>query len=144
MATLNDLAQRMKELTASLSNEASRCAVDVALALEQDLVLVTPVDTSNALSNWQVSLDAPIEDEITPYVPGVLGLTKLQSASEAMRVAREKLKAKKPGQIIYIVNNAPYIGELNDGSSKQAPAGFVERCVLNAKLKVKDFNIQVK
>lgn len=141
MGTLLDLASRMQKLKADLPKQVSLCCVQTALKLEWFLLIETPVDTSNALSNWQGSLDEPINVEITPYVPGSMGLTKLQSANEAYQVLVQKLANKKPGQIIYLSNNAPYIKDLNNGTSKQAPAGFVESCVMQAKQFIKEYKM---
>jgi len=141
MPDLTYLANRMKQIKANLAPEVSRCCIETGITLEQYLVYTTPVDTSNALSNWQGSLDQPITSEIFPYVPGVMGLTKLQSAAEALEVFTQKMMEKKPGQTIFISNNAPYIRDLNNGTSKQAPAGFVENCELMARQSVKNFKM---
>ena len=38
-----------------------------------------------------------------------------------------------PGNLLQLSNNADYIGDLNNGSSYQAPAGFIEGSILLAK-----------
>lgn len=128
--TLRGLAERLENRAAKLDEQVSRLAVETADAIVSDLVNVTPVDTSQALSNWQVSVGSPVNGSIPPYVPGEGGSTQGLSASAALAEARAMLKTKKPGQVIYISNVLRYIQRLNDGSSKQAPAGFVERAVL--------------
>ena len=131
MATLTDLASRMQAIKAGLPQAASLLSVGTAMAMETYLTQTgTPVDTSNALSNWQVSLDAPIENEIGPYSLGSKGSTRNESASSAINEAQSVLDNKQPGQIIYISNNAPYIQDLNDGSSAQSPGGFDESAVI--------------
>ncbi len=79
--------------------------------------------------------------------PGPSWLRKLSlwlgaSAAETINQARAVLATKKPGQKIYITNNLPYIRRLNDGYSKQAPAGFVERAVLIGRKMRKNFKIK--
>jgi hypothetical protein len=128
--TLRGLAKRLEDRAAKLDEQVSRLAVETADTIVSDLVNVTPVDTSQALSNWQVSLVSPVNGSIPPYVPGEGGSTQGISAAAALAEARAMLKTKKPGQVIYISNVLRYIQRLNDGSSKQAPAGFVERAVL--------------
>lgn len=120
----------MDALAASLGRTASAKAVDVTMAIVGDLVRVTPVDTSQALSNWQVSINAPVAAAIPPYVPGEAGSSRAASGAEAVQVARATLSRKQPGQSIYISNVLPYIVPLNNGSSRQQPAGFVERALL--------------
>lgn len=133
---LNDLAASMEARAKKIQTAASDAAVKVALGILNTLVFRTPVDTSRALSNWQVSTDAPIGSYIQAYSPGYLGYTQLASAQSAISVGTMNLEKKKPGQTIYIVNNTPYIRGLNSGSSKQAPAGFVEASVLIARKKM--------
>ena len=130
---LLDLAKSLEDRAKSIDKKASDVAVKTALFLLDTLIFRTPVDTSQALSNWQVSLEAPIGSFIAPYVPGYLGYTMTASAAEAIRIGTANLANKKPGQTIYIVNNTPYIRGLNSGSSKQAPAGFVEASVMVAR-----------
>lgn len=142
--TLADLANRMDKLAASLTMEASRCAVEAAVAIVEDLAYKTPVDTSAALSNWQGSLEMPNLNEIEPYYPGSKGSTKLRSARGTVETLKLELENKKFGQTIYITNNVEYIRKLNDGSSKQEPAGFVERAVLIGRKSIKRFKLKLR
>lgn len=130
MATLLELAERMDRLAARVTPVGNDAAKKAALTILGDLVYGTPVDTSKALSNWQVTLNAPAAGSIGPYHPGEHGSTYTASADAAFQAGKAVIEAKKPGQKLYISNNLPYIGVLNDGSSAQAPAGFVERAVL--------------
>jgi hypothetical protein len=45
------------------------------------------------------------------------------------RHARNRWVAVAIGSAIVVGNDAGHIMELNDGDSKQAPAGFIERCL---------------
>lgn len=143
MADLLDLANRLERKAKAIDEAASKTAVDTALAIVGDLAYKTPVDTSQALSNWIVTLDSASTQKIAPHYPGVQGSSQRASAAETINAARSVLRNKKPGQPIFITNNLPYIRRLNDGYSGQAPAGFVERAVLIgrkmlAKFKIKD------
>lgn len=128
--TLLDLANDVDKLGEKIAQSASDHAVKTALTIVGDLVYHTPVDTSQALSNWDVTIGAPADDPHGPYVAGKHGSTMQQSAAQALAVAKETLKDKKPGQTIYIANNLPYIRALNDGHSQQVPRGFIERALL--------------
>lgn len=130
MADLRTLAKRAEALKKAIPQAASELAASVARVIHKDLVLVTPVDTSKALSNWQLSIQAPLPLYLPPYVPGSQGSTQEESAQMALNQGEQQLADKKPGMPIYLVNNAPYIRRLNEGYSQQAPAGFVERSVL--------------
>jgi hypothetical protein len=130
MGTLLDLANRMKSTRERLSAIGSDKAVLAANAIVRDLVTVTPVDTSQALSNWQVAIGSPVGNRIDAYFIGVHGSTQELSGASALAKARSILETKKPGQTIYISNVLPYIQRLNQGYSAQAPAGFVERAII--------------
>lgn len=136
------LADSLERKAAAIDKAASQTAVDTALAIVGDLAYKTPVDTSEALSNWQVTLDAPASGRISPHYPGEGGSTQRASAQETINRAKAVLANKKPGQPIYITNNAPYIKRLNDGYSGQQPAGFVERAVLIGRKMLSKFKIK--
>lgn len=140
---LLSLAVSLERKAKAIDEAASKTAVDTAMAIVGDLAYKTPVDTSQALSNWRVTLDSPATGTIAPYYPGLQGSSQRASAAETINAAKSVLANKKPGQAIFITNNLPYIKRLNDGYSAQAPAGFVERAVLIgrkmlAKFKIKD------
>ncbi len=136
MNTLLGLATRMEKMANEIEFKLSDVAVHVALYIVGDLAYKTPVDTSNALSNWQVTLSTPASSEISPYYAGSEGSTQLASASETFDVAYNVLASKKPGEAIYISNLADYINKLNEGSSAQRPAGFVERATAVGRLQI--------
>jgi len=141
--SLLDLAESLERKAKAVDAAASELAVKTAETIVADLAFATPVDTSQALSNWIVTLDAPSSDKVLPHYPGEGGSTRNASAQETINRAREVLRGKKPGQRIYITNSLPYIRRLNEGYSGQAPAGFVERSVLigrkmKAKFQLKD------
>lgn len=139
---LLSLANRMEKLATAIDEAASQTAVDSALAIVGDLAYKTPVDSSQALSNWIVTLDEPSRQKILPHYPGEYGSTKSASAAETLNNAKLVLRNKKPGQAIFITNNLPYIRRLNNGYSGQAPAGFVERAVLIGRKMRKKFKIK--
>lgn len=141
MGTLLDLANRLDKIAADIPKKINDGKKAVVFSIVNDLVWKTPVDTSNALSNWQVSIGQPINVEIDPYVPGYLGYTAAASANAALLVAKQVLNKVKPGERVYIVNNAPYISNLNNGSSKQEPAGFVERAILLGRLEITSIKV---
>lgn len=126
------ILNKQKEIQQKLSKTASA----VATSLVEELTIITPVDTSKAISNWQVTLDTPSASEIDAHYPGEDGSTKSQSANQARSLASAVLKKKRPKQTIYISNTAEYIRDLEEGSSKQAPAHFIKSAVEQAKLDI--------
>jgi len=129
MKTLLDLAIRMEKLAVDIPIAASLAASEVATVIGTDLVHTTPVDESTALSNWILHLEEPWDLKIDAYRLGSQGSTYEASAEEALIQHKQVLSQKKPSETIFLSNNAEYIRELNQGSSAQAPAGFVERSV---------------
>ena len=140
MATLLGLARRLEQKTLpQIQAVGNRRAIATAEAIIRELLVDTPVDVSTALSNWQISVGNIVPNiPLLPYVPGSHGSTRGSSMAEAMAVALNNLRAKKPGEPIYISNVIDYIGELNRGSSPQQPAaGFIERAVMRGRMKSK-------
>lgn len=105
----------------------------------------TPIDTGYARSNWMPRIGAPFEGTVgvRPRVADV-GESGFRGASGnryigsidngAQQQARDAVVSGYRIDLggITITNNVDYIGRLNFGSSRQAPAGFVERAIRKA------------
>jgi len=117
----------MNKRADAVETSASRLAVIGTRAAVETLVHITPVDTSEHLSNWQVILGNPAADGLPPYVPGEKGSTRSASAQQAIAEAEAELRFKKPGQPIFISNLGPAIVKLDNGWSGQFAGGFVPR-----------------
>ncbi len=141
MGDLLDLAKQMAELRNRIATEANETAKRVALTILGDLAYKTPVDTSLAISSWIISYDAPLRIVLNPHFPGQKGSTFRASAAETIALGKVQLSRKKPGQVVFIANNQPYIRKLNEGSSTQQPAGFVERAVILGRKGAKTFKV---
>lgn len=134
MADLRDLERLCNGLPDRIEVAANKLAKGVTVVMDVDLVDHTPVDTSEALSNWQVSLNSAPTFDLPAIVPGERGSTAQQSRSEAKAHAERFLAMKDPGEKVYLSNLTPYVIDLNGGSSKQEPAGFFERALLLGEL----------
>lgn len=97
-----------------------------------ELLETTPVDTSKAISNWQVSLGSPSKGTYPAYAEGKKGSTKDQSIGRALIEGNNMIERKKPEDDIYIHNDLDYIMKLEEGHSPQN-SGFVERAVQKGK-----------
>lgn len=137
MGDFEDFAKDMFDLSGSLPNSVNSTKKTIALALASELISRTPVDTSQALSNWQVSVGSVNDNFLPPYHAGKSGSTYQQSSLAANQAAMDALSSYQGGDI-NIFNNAPYIVRLDQGYSSQAPAGF-----LNASLQAIS-NMQIK
>lgn len=128
--SLEAFAERLEKKADRVETAGSRLAVIGAMAAVETLVEITPVDTSEHLSNWQVFLNNRAPDAIPPYVPGIRGSTRGASSRVAIAEAQAELAFKKPGQHIWISNLAPAIAFLDAGGSRQFAGGFVPRAVI--------------
>lgn len=116
---------RIADLVVKNADKAFRAT---ALIVDQTVVLSTPVDTGRARSNWIVQSQFPSREVRNAYSPGKEGATGSTNAQRAIAQARAVINSDQSG-VIWISNNLSYIDNLNQGSSAQAPAGFVEASV---------------
>lgn len=130
---LASTAQRLNpRLAASLRGQALRVGVntdklvkDVAAAVLDKVVHTTPHDTGQARANWQVevSTNRPANTQLLGHTDYDGDATVTEGKSKIYGTPRVL------GQTIYISNSLDYIKALNEGWSKQAPAGFVQLAV---------------
>lgn len=87
----------------------------IALAMGGEVVARAPVDTGLFLANNIVTVGLPIDYTID----------KLDRLGPPTKSAMDSaLRPLAPYTAVYIQNNLPYAKKLEDGSSKQAPAGI--------------------
>lgn len=111
----------LEELEEEL-NELQRNLTEKVLI---SLVLATPKKTGNATGNWHVTINQPSSDLL------------IRNDQQGRKVIAEEKKFIEQAKnyafpILYINNNVDYITNLNDGSSAQAPAKFIERAINEA------------
>lgn len=131
--SLDDLARRLDRIAVQVEGNVERAVKDCAGAVLRSVVEATPVDTGYARSNWTPELDRAFEGLFPARVPGKAGSTAEATAAATLDAGLSVIEAFDVSQNaeIHITNNAPHIGALNDGHSKQAPAGFVRLAVLD-------------
>lgn len=105
---------------ADIAAVTSKVERRIGLGILRRVVMATPVDTGRARGNWQVDLNNAPKGET-----GALDKRGGSTASKGSAI----IQTAKPFGTIQIANNVPYIGRLNDGYSKQAPAGFIEAAI---------------
>lgn len=103
-----------------------------ALSVDRELVLETPVGNPDlwknaapagyvggrARSNWLASINSPRTDA---------GAQTTRKGSDT--VNSKLVNFKIATDTIFITNNVPYIGELNNGHSTQAASGFIDAII---------------
>ena len=147
MATLAQFSRNIRKRGSQIENSATRVVKAVSTRALTSLVRNTPVDKGVARSNWRVGIGAPARAVIGAYAPGKkLGIGETANASAAISAGRARIASVRGTSsglttAIYITNAVPYIGRLNSGYSGQAPAGFVQTALLEAKLELAGFRV---
>jgi hypothetical protein len=130
---LHDLAGAMTIHATRVGRNINNTVKATAKAVAREVITGTPVDTGKARSNWQASLGEEQDTVINPHAPGSrLGISETANANAAITIADSVIDARKPGEDVFIQNNVFYIGLLNNGSSQQAAAGFVQAAAVKA------------
>lgn len=114
----------LDELTELTSQEVR----SVGFRVLQGVTLKTPKDTGLATSAWLVGIQS------APSGAPTVGPGKETAAAQAQQAGLSIIGAYPKNALpdLWIVNNLPYIGRLNDGYSAQAPAKFVEQSIAEA------------
>lgn len=122
MATPSDFSRRMGDIATGVSQNADKLVKKVAMAIDQTVVMATPVDTGRARANWIASLDAASSSTTQATDKG---------GAQAIAAARATINGYDgdTNAEVHITNNLEYIGFLNDGSSAQAPSGFIRKAI---------------
>lgn len=125
MPDLSQFSQRMFGLSKKSVTNANEMVKDAAKAFLTEVVNRTPVDTAQAVSSWKVGLNYKPRGTRN-LIPGLKGSTAGAARSAVLASELPKIEKRVTGQTISVVNTTDYIEELNSGSSKQAPAGFID------------------
>lgn len=124
--SLANFENRMTKLAQRAVRKSNEGMKEVALATINALITDTPKKTGQAAANWQAAIGV-----LPDFKPGYTDIPGARAAARAV------IDARKPGDRINISNATPYIGLLNQGSSQQAPAMFVEKALARARQQVK-------
>lgn len=140
------LKKQFKDSSAEAILDRKKEIAHVAL---ESLVTTTPYKTGRAKSGWLVGLDEPPEGEPTSvqardekgrFSGGFKARKKVvidsaKAASLDLMVIRNGARVinKMTDEKLFIVNNVPYIEELDDGTSTQAPNGMTDIADANVK-----------
>lgn len=130
--SLDSFARRIEARSDEIVVRAGRAVGEVAGVIFDEVVRATPADTGKARSNWRVSVNGSGGSQVRPpFSPGKnLGIEETANAQAASSAARARLASVKSSDTVDISNPLDYIAQLNNGSSRQAPANFVQLAVL--------------
>ena len=123
----DELRRRRRELSVAELPETAQAEFD-ALPLKEairrlpealrQVTISTPVDTGRARWSWFLSVKVP-----SPELPPE-GKYRVPQTTERIKALEQNFTIS---DTLYLTNNVPYVPDLNEGSSKQAPARFVEK-----------------
>ncbi|MCK6444415.1 hypothetical protein [Elstera cyanobacteriorum] len=117
-------ADQIAAFTKKAAERQDRVLQGVVKEVGERLVERTPVDAGEARSNWQASVNSPVAIHTPDLDPTGAG-----AIADIGRVADRA----KFGDAVYVLNAAPHIKSLEDGHSKQAPAGMVAVTVVEGR-----------
>lgn len=126
--------ERTLSIKSDLIGEIAQDVRKTAFVVLQGVTLKTPKDKGEATSNWILGIGSPSAERRKPYVEGSKGSTAAQNITAAQQAGLAVI-AQYPNNSLpdlWIVNNTPQIVPLNDGSSLQTPAKFVEQSISEA------------
>lgn len=102
-----------------------------------EMVRSTPVDTSQAVSNWVVSHGAPSSGVRGPVTQSIKGSGAGVARSIVMREGGMAIQGYRLNRPMYIVNNTPYISVLAYGGRKRKAHNMVRRGFLAMRARAK-------
>lgn len=111
-----DFGDQIAAFSEKTEEKISVAVRKISLELFSRVILKTPVDTGRARANWQVAIGGAPD--------GTLELED-KSGTATISAATATASGLRAGDVIFLVNNLPYIQRLEDGYSGQAPAGMV-------------------
>ena len=122
---------QVRAIVRGLERLTERVVTKLTLDVTANLIEATPVDTGWARANWVPSIGSAFEED----------LTDTESSAQNAAMAKQKQQSAIAGVVtgyklnrgkVFISNNVPYVGRLNDGSSMQAPSGFIQTAIAKA------------
>lgn len=117
MATQRSFHIDIQKFADKVQGRVEHAFKKICLDLDRGVVLSTPVKTGRARGGWNVGINSVNLSE-----------TELDQSGQATVDKNEAVIASsKVGDVVFISNNVDYIGDLEGGSSKQAPNGMVAK-----------------
>jgi hypothetical protein len=133
----SEFRARMMRIAAGLDGNVNRSVRNFAFELITRLNVNNPIDTGQARSNWKVTINDPSDFyRPLPDYAARRGKRKpdVAAISSAFAAARATIDTwTNLHRVMYIQNNAPYIGFLNNGTDRHAATYFVETSIAESR-----------
>ena len=123
-------SNQIRLIIKALQEFAERKVKGLTLDLTTILLQTTPIDTGFARANWIPSIG--VDNQNLAGTKAQADAGTLDRAPQQNGLAEVATSYTLGQGRVYVSNNVPYITRLNDGSSQQAPAGFVQDAILRA------------
>ena len=109
-------SEDIRRFTAKAAEAHDKITRTATLELFSGVVKGNPVDTGRSRGAWTTSVGAPGDSPERLDKSGALAISEINEKTPP-----------GAGQVTLLSNSLPYIFELENGSSKQAPEGFVRK-----------------
>ena len=133
MAGPAQFAINMAKRAKNVEREAVKLTRLGASAALRTAVLATPVDTGRARGSWDVGIGGP----------GSSGNSLDPTGAGAIASGLGTISSVKRPISIYVSSNLEYIGQLENGSSVQAPSGMIRSAIGAAAVAVRNANVKI-
>jgi len=145
----SDFSAKIKKFSDKSKLSVRTIMRKVALDAYTGVVRKSPVDTGRFRGNWNVALAVPdtSTNDKKPHPkrkPGERVPKRPRQDGDGWARAIAALAGAKPGITIFITNNLPYAVYLENGSSRQAPAGMLGITVEEVKRSIPNIVIQAR
>ena len=118
------VSMRIKGYMKNVDENSASIVPHIVVSIIDDVSQDTPVKTGMARSGWNAS----------KYGPDYVRRPDIVSQGEVVNRAISRMGTR--ANSAFVSNGVPYIGLLDQGSSQQAPAGFVRAAVRRAVMKL--------
>ena len=129
------LGDQIREYAKVVNRRIDHVHRNLGLMLFTSIVYDTPVDTGLARGSWFPSKGAPVMGGAQRYD---------KDGSTVTRQIQEICMSAKLTDVLFMMNNVEYIGELEYGWSGQAPEGMVRINVARMRRMIKEIVARAK
>ncbi len=122
---------QIRVIVRALEKLTERVVTKITLDVTANLIETTPVDTGWARANWVPAIGEPFTRDLRD-VPATVQNASSMLGQQQSSIAAVATSYRLSRGRVFISNNVPYISKLNAGSSRKAPAGFVQQAIRKA------------
>ena len=113
----------------ALERAVEQVMVRLSVNTTAELIERTPTDTGWARANWVPAIGTAFEGNAEDLSEEARRAAVPGQAAQQQSSTAALLGYRLEEGTVFIANNVPYIVFLNEGSSQQAPAGFVQDAI---------------